>query len=41
MEDAWAALLESEENMDWSAIAIVIATFGGPIAAVQAQKYLE
>lgn len=27
--------------MNWSAIAIVIATFGGPIAAVQAQKYLE
>jgi hypothetical protein len=36
-----AAVLESEEDMDWSAIAIVIATFGGPIAAVQAQKYLE
>ncbi|HYM12099.1 MAG TPA: DUF6680 family protein [Bryobacterales bacterium] len=27
--------------MDWSAVAIVIATFGGPVAAVQIQKYLE
>ena len=27
--------------MDWSAIAIIVATFAGPIAAVQIQKYLE
>jgi hypothetical protein len=27
--------------MDWSAVAIVIATVMGPILAVQAQKYLE
>ena len=27
--------------MDWSDVAIVIATFVGPIAAVQAQKWLE
>ena len=27
--------------MDWGAVAIVVATLGGPIAAVQVQKYLE
>jgi hypothetical protein len=28
-------------HIDWSAVAIVIATVAGPILAVQAQKYLE
>jgi hypothetical protein len=28
-------------QMDWSAVAIVVATIMGPILAVQAQKYLE
>ena len=27
--------------VDWTAIAIVLATFGGPIAAVQVQKWIE
>lgn len=28
-------------GLNWSAAAIVLATFGGPIAAIQVQKYLE
>jgi hypothetical protein len=27
--------------VDWGAVSIVLATFGGPIAAVQAQEFLE